>query len=205
MHSSTIPTFYLTCPSQDFPPTYTATSGLSNDRKGILTRETSSLLYSTSSGKSVSIEKLRIGSSEGLNLTISLLISPCRPQKDHWSSRWLFFVASGKEGKRSPNHPYAQHLNASLEKLLSLSLFPFELLELAPFRDFMSCATPYLSGRYPATITFPKGPSLSTISIWKVMCPCQPVSNKVHMIIAQQAWVRTLYLLHNTLGESFGT
>uniref|UniRef100_A0A8C5PDV0 BED-type domain-containing protein n=1 Tax=Leptobrachium leishanense TaxID=445787 RepID=A0A8C5PDV0_9ANUR len=44
--------------------------------------------------------------------------------------------------KYSPNHPQAQHLNASLAKLLALQLLPFQLVDSAPFREFAECTVP---------------------------------------------------------------
>uniref|UniRef100_A0A8C5MU29 BED-type domain-containing protein n=1 Tax=Leptobrachium leishanense TaxID=445787 RepID=A0A8C5MU29_9ANUR len=47
-----------------------------------------------------------------------------------------------RKKKYSPNHPQAQHLNASLAKLLTLQLLPFQLVDSASFREFAECAVP---------------------------------------------------------------
>uniref|UniRef100_A0A8C5MLY9 BED-type domain-containing protein n=1 Tax=Leptobrachium leishanense TaxID=445787 RepID=A0A8C5MLY9_9ANUR len=47
-----------------------------------------------------------------------------------------------RKKKYSPNHPQAQHLNASLAKLLALQLLPFQLVDSAPFCEFAECAVP---------------------------------------------------------------
>ena len=44
--------------------------------------------------------------------------------------------------KYAPSHPHAQRLNASLAKLLALQLLPFQLVDSAPFREFVECAVP---------------------------------------------------------------
>ena len=44
--------------------------------------------------------------------------------------------------KFAPSHPHAQRLNASLAKLLALQLLPFQLVDSAPFREFVECAVP---------------------------------------------------------------
>ncbi|PIO11841.1 hypothetical protein AB205_0013150 [Aquarana catesbeiana] len=44
--------------------------------------------------------------------------------------------------KFAPSHPHAQRLNASLAKLLALQLLPFQLVDSAPFREFVEYAVP---------------------------------------------------------------
>lgn len=44
--------------------------------------------------------------------------------------------------KLGPSHPHAQRLNASLVKLLALQLLPFQLVDSAPFREFVECVVP---------------------------------------------------------------
>ncbi|PIO40084.1 hypothetical protein AB205_0067120, partial [Aquarana catesbeiana] len=44
-----------------------------------------------------------------------------------------------RKKKFSTSHPHAQSLNASLAKLLALQLLPFQLVDSAPFREFVEC------------------------------------------------------------------